>query len=60
MHSVLDVTLMAGYLEETDIRIEVARDELLGANVRRLVRFAKAKMPSAVADVWPRAWRDPR
>jgi hypothetical protein len=50
LHSVLDITLMAGYLEEEDVRIEVATDELLGANVRSLVRFAKAKMPSAVAD----------
>ena len=49
LHSSLSATLIIGYLEETDIHVDVGREELIGANIKRLIRFAEKKLPSGVS-----------
>lgn len=50
LHSSLKTTLLFSYLQEEDISIECGRQELAGANVKRLIRFARSKLPTGVAD----------
>ena len=49
LHSSLSATLIIGYLEETDIQVDVGREELIGASIKRLIRFAEKKLPSGVS-----------
>jgi hypothetical protein len=49
LHSSLSTTLVIGYLEEADIRVEVGREELVRANAKRLIRFAEKALPSNVS-----------
>ncbi len=50
LHSSLRSTLLFSYLQEQDITIECGRDELVNANVKRLIRLAQRKLPTGVAD----------
>lgn len=49
LHSSSSATLIIGYLQETDIHVDVRRKELIGANIKRLIRFAEKKLPSGVS-----------
>lgn len=44
------VTLIVGYLEECDIPVQLDRRICLGVNIKKLIRLARAKLPSAVTD----------
>jgi hypothetical protein len=50
LHSSLRTTLFFSYLQEQDITIECGREELVNANVKRLIRLAQRKLPTGVAD----------
>lgn len=50
LHSQVNATLIFSYLEEQDISLELERREFLGVGIKRLVRFARAKLPSGVSD----------
>jgi hypothetical protein len=49
-HSQLSVKLIYSYLEENDIAIQCARPDVLGANVKRLMRYAEKSLPTGIAD----------
>jgi hypothetical protein len=49
INSKLTVSLFFSYLEETDIKIDVGRKELLGAGITKLIRFAQKSLPAHVA-----------
>ena len=50
LHSSLSTTLIVGHLEETDIQVDVGCEGLIGANIKRLIRFAEKKLPSGVSE----------
>lgn len=50
LHSTLRTTLLFSYLQEQDFTIECGREELVNANVKRLIRLAQKKIPTGVAD----------
>lgn len=50
LNSSLRLTLVFSYLQEQDIAIECGKVELLNAGVKKLVRLAQKKLPSAVSD----------
>lgn len=49
-NSYLSLSLVFSYLEEEDLSIETARPELLGAGIKKLVRFARKRLPTSVSD----------
>ena len=51
VHSQLSVTLIYSYVEENDISILCSRDELVAANIKRLMKFAEKELPSGIADM---------
>lgn len=50
MKSTLRATVLFSYIADEDMAIEVSRQELLQANVDRLLQFARRKLPPGVAD----------
>lgn len=50
LHSSLNMSLIFSYLEDEDIRISCNRSELVSANIKRLIRFARAELPSGISD----------
>ncbi len=50
INSTLSVSLIYSYLEEEDITVPCGRTELLGAGVKRLIRFAQKHLPTGIAD----------
>jgi hypothetical protein len=50
LHSTLNLTLIFSYLEEDDIEINCGRNELLNANVNKLIRLARHYLPSGISD----------
>lgn len=50
LHSSIRLTLLFSYLSAQDIVLPNTRTELLAANVKRLLRLARAKLPTGVAD----------
>lgn len=49
MYSDAKATLLFSYIEEQDVEI-VTKDQLLGIGIKKLVRLAQKKLPSAVLD----------
>ncbi len=49
LHSSVRVTLLFSYLSFQDIVLTNARRELLAADVKRLIRFARTKLPTGVS-----------
>jgi hypothetical protein len=50
LHSSLSVTLIFSYIEDQDLFLPCGHDELIRANVKRLVRFAHRFLPTGVSD----------
>lgn len=50
LYSSLATTLLFSYLSEEDIAVEFGRSDLVGANVKRLIRLAQQRLPTGVAD----------
>lgn len=50
LHSKVSATLIFSYLEEQDVSLELEKQACLSVGVKRLVRFARAKLPSGVSD----------
>jgi len=50
LHSSLNATLLFSYLSEQDVKLACGRSELLGANVKKLIRLARNKLPTGVSD----------
>lgn len=50
LHSSADVTLIVGYLENQDIPLRLDKNTCLSASIKRLIRFARAKLPTGVSD----------
>lgn len=50
INSTLNVSLIYSYLEEEDITVPCGRTELLDAGVKQLIRFAKRRLPTGIAD----------
>lgn len=51
LKSELSATLIFSYLEERDISIPCGYAELVRANVKRLIRYARRELPSGLSDV---------
>ena len=51
LYSEVAATLIFSYLEEEDLKIALDKKGDLGANVKRLVRLARTKLPSGISDV---------
>jgi hypothetical protein len=51
LNSSMSATLIFSYIESEDISIPCTRSELLGASVKKLVRFARQKLPTGISDV---------
>lgn len=51
LNSTVNATLIFSYIEEQDRSISLDRQTYLGASIKRLIRFARAKLPSGVSDV---------
>jgi len=49
-NSQLRLSLIFSYLSEEDVHIKTGRTELLGAGLKKLVRFARARLPTGVED----------
>lgn len=50
LHSQVSATLIFSYLEEQDVSLALEKQICLGVGVKKLVRFARAKLPSGVSD----------
>jgi hypothetical protein len=50
LYSTMRASLIYSYLEENDVSLECGREELVSANLKRLVRMAQKKLPSAISD----------
>lgn len=50
LNSQLKATLLFSYLEEQDVSIDCGREELLSADIKKLIRFAQKKLPTGVSD----------
>lgn len=50
LHSTVNATLIFGYIEEQDVAISLEKQTYLNASVKRLIRFARTKLPSGVSD----------
>lgn len=50
INSVLKVSLFFSYLSEEDVSLDCGIDELLNAGVKKLIRFARKNLPSAISD----------
>jgi hypothetical protein len=50
LHSQLSVRLIYSYLEEQDLVLTCSRPEVVGANVKRLIRFAEKRLPTGISD----------
>ncbi|AHI79047.1 hypothetical protein BTJ_2490 [Burkholderia thailandensis E444] len=50
LHSKLWATLIYSYSDSEDISLSCDRDQMLAANVKRLVRFSEKYLPSGVSD----------
>lgn len=50
MQSTLRATVLYSYISDADMILEVTRNELLGANIDRLLHVARLKLPPGVAD----------
>jgi hypothetical protein len=51
LHSQVNATLIFSYFEEQDQSISLNKQTCLGASIKRLMRFARSKLPSGVSDV---------
>lgn len=51
LHSTVNATLIFSYIEKQDYEISLNKQIFLGANIKRLTRFARSKLPSGVSDV---------
>lgn len=49
LYSTISLKLFFGYLEETDLNLEMSDPQLLHAGVKKLVRIAQKKLPSGVS-----------
>lgn len=50
LYSTVNATLIFGYIEEQDVAISLERQAHLNASIKRLIRFARSKLPSGVSD----------
>lgn len=50
LRSSASATLITGYLDEHDISLDLEKSICLGASIKKLTRFARAKLPSGVSD----------
>jgi hypothetical protein len=50
MQSTLRDSVLYSYLASEDMVVDTTRDELLKADIEKLVRFAKSKLPPGIAD----------
>jgi hypothetical protein len=50
LHSSLKLSLVFSYLEEEDLKIDVGVEELLRYGVKKLIRLAQKRLPTAVSD----------
>jgi hypothetical protein len=50
IHSSMNATLLFSYLVENDLTLQTGTEELLHANVKRLIRLAQKRLPSGVSD----------
>jgi hypothetical protein len=50
LNSTLKLTLIFSYLVENDASVQPGRVELLGAGLKKLVRFAQKKLPTGIAE----------
>lgn len=50
LHSSVHVKLIIGYIEENDIPLSIDKNTCLGASIKRLIRFARAELPTGVSD----------
>ena len=50
LHSEVQARLMFSYLEEEDLEISCPRETMLSANMKRLVRFARRRLPTFASD----------
>ena len=50
LHSSIRMVVLFSYLSSEDIVLPDTRAELVGANIKRLLRLANAKLPTGVAD----------
>lgn len=50
LHSTVNATLIFGYIEEQDVAISLEKQTHLNASIKRLIRFARFKLPSGVSD----------
>ena len=50
MQSKLRASVLFSYLSAEDMVVETTRKELLKADIDKLLRFAKSKLPPAIAD----------
>lgn len=51
LHSQIQAILIFSYIEDQDIKLTLDRIEHLNIGVKRLIRFARQKLPSGVSDV---------
>jgi hypothetical protein len=51
LYSTVNATLIYSYIEEQDYAISLDKQIFLGASIKRLIRFARSKLPSGVSDV---------
>jgi hypothetical protein len=50
LHSRLEVRLIYSYLEDQDLVLTCSKQDVVGANIKRLMRFAEKRLPSGVSD----------
>lgn len=50
LHSQLSVRLIYSYLEEQDLVLTCSQTEVVGANIKRLMRFAEKSLPTGISD----------
>ena len=51
LHSSINATLIFSYIEEQDRVISLDKQTYLGANIKRLMRYARSQLPTGVSDV---------
>lgn len=49
LNSSLTVTLIFSYIDDQDISVPCSRNELVAANIKRLIRFARKRLPTGVS-----------